>query len=117
MPVFWRFCRSVSNVTRQLAAIMKAKDARGRLGHLRSVLMGEKKPGFSDRKIELSFRSTLNESQRLAVEFALSAEDLAILPGMKLRFSMPNTVPRIWSFTEKRLNWQKKKTSQRGLLV
>ena len=31
---------------RQLSAIMTAKNSRGRLGHMRSVLMGQKQPGF-----------------------------------------------------------------------
>ena len=66
---------------RQLAAIMTAKDSRGRLGHLRSVLMGVKKPQFSDRELEIEFVGNLNDSQKSAVRFALSAEDLAIIHG------------------------------------
>lgn len=66
---------------RQLAAIMTAKDSRGRLGHLRSVLMGEKKPRFSDRELDLRFQTNLNPSQQSAVRVALSAEDLAIIHG------------------------------------
>lgn len=66
---------------RQLAAIMTAKDSRGRLGHLRSVLMGEKKPRFSDRELDLRFQTNLNPSQQSAVRMALSAEDLAIIHG------------------------------------
>lgn len=66
---------------RQLSAIMTAKDSRGRLGHMRSVMMGEKKPGFSNRKLDVQFQTELNDSQKSAVEFALSAEDLAIIHG------------------------------------
>ena len=66
---------------RQLSAIMTAKDARGRLGVLRAIMMGEKTPGFSDRPLEVRFQTNLNESQKSAVEFALSAEDLAIIHG------------------------------------
>lgn len=66
---------------RQMSAIMRAKDSRGRLGHMRSVLMGEKKPGFSERQLDIEFRTSLNESQESAVRFALSAEDLAIIHG------------------------------------
>ena len=66
---------------RQLAAIMTAKDSRGRLGHLRAILMGEKQPRFTNKPIEIEFKTQLNESQKAAVEFALSAEDLAIIHG------------------------------------
>ena len=66
---------------RQFAAIMTAKDSRGRLGHLRAVLMGERQPAFSERTLDLQFQTDLNESQQNAVRFALSAEDLAIIHG------------------------------------
>ncbi len=66
---------------RQFAAIMTAKDSRGRLGQLRSVLMGERQPGFSERELEIEFHSDLNDSQQTAVRFALAAEDLAIIHG------------------------------------
>jgi len=66
---------------RQLAAIMTAKDSRGRLGHIRSVLMGDRKPGFSDREFDIEFQTNLNESQQAAVHFALKAETLAVIHG------------------------------------
>jgi len=66
---------------RQLAAITAVKDSRGRLGHLRSVLMGVRPPGFSDRELDIRFQTHLNESQQAAVRFALSAEDFAIIHG------------------------------------
>ena len=66
---------------RQLSAIMLAKDSRGRLGHLRNVLTGQRAPAFSDRPFEGRFQSELNESQQEAVKFALSAQDLAIIHG------------------------------------
>lgn len=66
---------------RQLAAIMTAKDSRGRLGHLRAILMGRKQPRFTKKPIEIEFKTQLNESQKAAVKFALSAEDLAIIHG------------------------------------
>jgi ATP-dependent RNA/DNA helicase IGHMBP2 len=66
---------------RQFAAIMTAKDSRGRLGHMRAVLMGERKPAFSDRELEFDFQTDLNDSQKSAVRFALAAEDLAIIHG------------------------------------
>ncbi len=65
---------------RQLAAVMTAKDSRGRLGHLRSVLMGEREPEFSNLP-ECEFQTELNESQQSAVRFALAAYDLAIIHG------------------------------------
>ncbi len=65
---------------RQLAAVMVAKDSRGRLGQLRSVLMGERKPEFSELP-ECQFQTALNESQQQAVRFALSAHDLAMIHG------------------------------------
>ncbi len=66
---------------RQLAAINTAVNSRGRLGHMRSVLMGKRPPGFSDRVPDITFQTQLNESQQAAVRFALSAEDLAIIHG------------------------------------
>lgn len=66
---------------RQLAAIMAAKDSRGRLGYIRSVMMGEKKPRFAEREPEVEFQTRLNESQQSAVRFALGAQDLAIIHG------------------------------------
>jgi superfamily I DNA and/or RNA helicase len=79
----FRIDLTADEVTRQhqLAAIMTAKDSRGRLGHLRSVMMGIKKPRFSERELEIEYRTRLNESQESAVEFALAAEDLAIIHG------------------------------------
>ncbi len=65
---------------RQLAALGVAKDSRGRLGLLRSVLMGERKPGFSELP-DCEFVTDLNPSQQAAVRFALSAQDLAIIHG------------------------------------
>jgi ATP-dependent RNA/DNA helicase IGHMBP2 len=65
---------------RQIAALGVAKDSRGRLGLLRSVLMGERKPGFSELP-DCEFVTELNPSQQSAVRFALSAQDLAIIHG------------------------------------
>ncbi len=66
---------------RQLKAIMTAKDSRGRLGHMRAVLMGDKKPGFDERQRDIQFQTQLNDSQKSAVKFGLSAHDLAIIHG------------------------------------
>lgn len=65
---------------RQLAAITIAQTSRGRLGHLRRVMMGEEPPRFSEMP-QVTFVTPLNESQRQAVAFALSADDLAIIHG------------------------------------
>jgi len=66
---------------RQLAAIMMAKDSRGRLGKLRDILMGVAAPTFHPAPPEFEFQTALNESQQEAVRFALSANDLAIIHG------------------------------------
>ena len=66
---------------RQLAAINEAREASGRLGQLRDILMGQHPPEFSHTFHELEFASPLNPSQQEAVQFALAAEDLAIIHG------------------------------------
>lgn len=66
---------------RQLAAISTALQSRGRLGKLRDILMGVSEPTFRAELPEVHFVSQLNDSQQRAVEFALSANDLAIIHG------------------------------------
>ncbi len=66
---------------RQLAAINEAREAGGRLGQLRDILMGQQPPEFSHTFHELEFASPLNPSQQEAVQFALAADDLAIIHG------------------------------------
>jgi len=66
---------------RQLAAITYAKDATGRLGQLRSVLMGLRQPSFIDPLPKVDFHTLLNPSQQDAVRFGLAAQDLAIIHG------------------------------------
>ena len=66
---------------RQLAAVNEAREAGGRLGQLRDILLGERTPGFSNVYHDLEFATQLNASQQEAVQFALSAEDLAIIHG------------------------------------
>ncbi|MEL7499329.1 MAG: AAA domain-containing protein [Planctomycetota bacterium] len=68
---------------RQLKAIMSAKDAKGRLGKLRDVMMGELEPTFlpPERSQPITFRTQLNETQQAAIEFALNANDLAVIHG------------------------------------
>ncbi|MCH2179797.1 MAG: AAA domain-containing protein [Mariniblastus sp.] len=65
---------------RQLSAIQTAKDSRGRLGHLRHIMMGEKQPGSRELP-ELNFAGNLNKSQQEAVRMAMAAEDVAVIHG------------------------------------
>ncbi len=68
---------------RQMAAITLAMDSRGRLGHMRKILMGETEPQFSElpKPSTQEPTSVLNESQLAAVEFGLTAHDVAIIHG------------------------------------
>lgn len=65
---------------RQLAAVNRVREAKGRLGHLRKISMGEKEPEFQELG-EVNIQSTLNPSQYAAVRLALSANDVAIIHG------------------------------------
>jgi superfamily I DNA and/or RNA helicase len=65
---------------RQAAALRIARNAGGRTGELRDVLLGEREPRFSELP-DLEFTASLNPSQQQAVRFALAAEDLAIIHG------------------------------------
>ena len=65
---------------RQLKAIHTAEHATGRLGTLRKVVMGEREPKFHPQPVG-DFFTELNQSQKDAVEFALTASDLAIIHG------------------------------------
>lgn len=78
----FRIDLSADEVTRQrqLRAIMTAKDSRGRLGRLRAILMGEAEPSFSAIQ-SCEFQTHLNPVQQAAVQFALSAHDVAIIHG------------------------------------
>lgn len=79
-----RFRLDLSNdeVTRarQIAAMKAAVDARGRFAQLRDVLLGEREPEF-DKPLQLDLPLSLNASQQAAVQFALSARDVAIIHG------------------------------------
>lgn len=79
---------------RQRAALTEAQRAkRGRLAVLREVLLGEKEPSFTHRsplapreetllsRSEMSTITMLNDSQRAAIQFALSADDVAVVHG------------------------------------
>lgn len=86
----WRLDLSPDEISRlrQQDALRRAAAATGdRLADLRSVLLGEREPDFaqpanSGAKDERSFASAqLNPPQIAAVEFALSAKDVAIIHG------------------------------------
>ncbi len=67
---------------RQRAALDAARRAeRGRLAQLRDVLLGEAAPAFDPPRPLAELGSDLNPSQRAAVEFALTARDVAIIHG------------------------------------
>ena len=67
---------------RQRAALERARIARGdRLAELRATLLGDRVPLFQNAPEWTPLDASLNESQRQAVEFALSAEDVAVLHG------------------------------------
>jgi ATP-dependent RNA/DNA helicase IGHMBP2 len=79
----WRLDLSPDEASRQrqLAALTRSAAAHGdRLADLRSVLLGEKPPHF-DPTPRPGVSLNLNEPQRAAVEFALGAEDLAVIHG------------------------------------
>ena len=87
----WRLDASNDEIAlaRQLSALRRAAAAKGdRLADLRKVLLGEREPrrcaenSANDPSLltSLSFVA-LNEAQRQAVVFALSAEDLALIHG------------------------------------
>lgn len=81
---------------RQLAAMAKAQEIRGRSGKLRDVLLGIKTPRVDGNPIDthdidpesfqfelndIDFRTELNPPQRDAVAFAMMADDVAIIHG------------------------------------
>jgi superfamily I DNA and/or RNA helicase len=67
---------------RQRAALERARSAaRDRLAELRSVLLGELPPRFDTLPVLEPLDTSLNSSQQEAVQFALSAEDLAVIHG------------------------------------
>ncbi|WP_164102156.1 IGHMBP2 family helicase [Candidatus Laterigemmans baculatus] len=65
---------------RQLAAMREAQQVRGRIAQLRSIILLEREPQFSE-PVELCIQANLNPSQREAVRFAMSAKDLAVIHG------------------------------------
>ncbi len=73
---------------RERAALQVVAGARGRLGELRQILLGDLDPVYAKRRQPrfgaikpLTADHALNPSQHAAVEFALSADDVAIIHG------------------------------------
>jgi superfamily I DNA and/or RNA helicase len=67
---------------RQRRAIQDAGRAQsGRLAELRDVLFARRQPTFQSGQVELPLDAGLNESQRAAVQFALSSSDVALIHG------------------------------------
>jgi len=80
----WRLDASYDEITirRQREALKAARDAKGdRLPWLRKALLGERELQFGPER-ELGKETTsLNESQRAAIQWALSAKDVALIHG------------------------------------
>ena len=76
---------TADEITRQrhLAAINTVRHSRGRVGQLRDILMGERKPTFRpvDAEKSIESRIELNEVQQEAVRFTRSANDIAVIHG------------------------------------
>ena len=62
-------------------ALETARDAKGRLGELREILNGKKKPELGPELKPTWFDAGLNAWQKKAVKSALSAQDLALIHG------------------------------------
>ena len=80
----WRLDLSNDEVaaTRQKAALQRARSARGeRLADLRDILIAEKQPEFQPADELEPLNAGLDPTQREAVQFALSANDLALIHG------------------------------------
>lgn len=65
---------------RQQAALAAVVQATGRTRQLRNVLVGDSEPRFA-AEAEYEFRTPLNPSQQVAIQFAMSAQDVAIIHG------------------------------------
>lgn len=78
----FRLDMSPDEVTRkrQRAAIDHCAEATGRTGQLRDLLLYDRTPSFG-RKARVTPSAALNASQQEAVEFAMSANDIAIIHG------------------------------------
>ena len=66
--------------SRQLTALNSVQNARSRVAQLRDILLGAREPRF-DAPLALDMEPHFNTSQRQAIEFAMSARDIAIIHG------------------------------------
>ena len=78
----FRLDLSVDEITRsrQLNALNAIQNARARVAQLRDIMLDSREPRFDNPK-ELDIPSHFNQSQRQAIQFAMSARDLAIIHG------------------------------------
>ncbi len=78
----FRLDLSTDEITRnrQLAALKSIEQSRGRVAQLRDILLGERKLEF-DAASSCEIDPQFNASQQQAIQFALSARDLAIIHG------------------------------------
>lgn len=79
-----RIDQSSDEVSRQRIERVLQKVAsveRGRVAELRAIMLGEREPKFSPLKPFEPFSPSLNEPQRAAIEFALSANDVSVIHG------------------------------------
>ena len=82
----FRIDLTADEITRQryLAAVDTVRVSKGRLGQMREILMGERKPTFREIPPEptpLRSRLNLNDVQQECVRFASSANDFALIHG------------------------------------
>ena len=78
----FRLDLSADEVTRkrQREALAIALQSRGRLAELRGVLFGQRDPRFG-KAVDCQVAADLNESQRAAIYFALTGDDVSIIHG------------------------------------
>ncbi len=78
----FRLDLSMDEITRnrQLTALNSVRNAKARVGQLRDILLNTREPRF-DAIPSLEIGSHFNASQKQAIEFAMSARDLAIIHG------------------------------------
>jgi len=80
----WRIDLSSDEISseRQRSALERAAAARGdRLAELRDVLLGHREPQFDEPSEQALLDAGLNAIQQSAVDFALSARDVALIHG------------------------------------
>jgi superfamily I DNA and/or RNA helicase len=78
----FRIDMSADEVTRQrqMSAMKIIEQAKGRVAALRDILLLDREPAFDEEK-EWELADHLNDSQKAAVRFALTARDVSIVHG------------------------------------